>query len=55
MEAEPPPCHLCGNEAVIVLADLAWCEGCLHAQGSCCGESDMDCDERLLAENPPPV
>lgn len=55
MAEELPPCHLCGNEAVIVIEDLAWCEGCLHARGSCCAESEMEDDERLIAEKPPQV
>ncbi|WP_338289820.1 hypothetical protein [Luteolibacter sp. LG18] len=42
MKAEPQPCHLCGQEAAIVIEGEAWCAGCLHAQGSCCGESEME-------------
>lgn len=37
-ESESPPCHLCGKESAIVIDGVAWCEGCLHEAGSCCGE-----------------
>ena len=47
MKSDAPPCHLCGKESVMEVDGKAWCEGCLHAVGSCCGESEMDC------ENPP--
>jgi len=42
----PPPCNVCGKPSDIVLDGEGWCEGCWHAKGSCCGESEMeDCGE----------
>jgi hypothetical protein len=38
---DPVPCHLCGKESVMDVNGAAWCEGCLHANASCCGESDI--------------
>ena len=38
---DPTPCHLCGMESVMDTDGCAWCEGCLHAKGSCCGESEV--------------
>ncbi|WP_367872239.1 hypothetical protein [Luteolibacter sp. Populi] len=44
-EAESPvtieACHLCGQEAAMVVDGTAWCASCLHARGSCCAESEM--------------
>ena len=34
-------CHLCGQEAAMVVEGTAWCASCLHARGSCCAESEM--------------
>lgn len=55
MDEELPPCHLCGNEAAIVIDGVAWCESCLHARGSCCAESEMDDDDPRLADKTPPA
>jgi putative lipase involved disintegration of autophagic bodies len=41
VEAETA-CHLCGQEAVIVVDGKGWCASCLHARGSCCAESEME-------------
>jgi len=40
MEPEPedPPCAVCGKPAVVVINGIAWCDGCYHEMGSCCGE-----------------
>lgn len=40
MEPEPenPPCAVCGKPAVVVIDGIAWCGGCFHEMGSCCGE-----------------
>lgn len=35
-------CDLCGQEAVIEIEERGWCASCLHAQGSCCGESEKE-------------
>lgn len=31
-------CHVCGAEADAEFEGEAWCAGCLHVKGSCCGE-----------------
>jgi hypothetical protein len=49
-DKEMPPCHLCGRDAAIVIDGNAWCEGCLHARGSCCAESDMAVDDKRWLE-----
>ena len=36
--ASPDTCHVCGAGVDAVLDGQAWCAGCLHIQGSCCGE-----------------
>lgn len=38
----PGACETCGQEAVIEIEGCGWCAACLHAQGSCCGESEKD-------------
>ncbi len=35
-------CHVCGQEAAIVIDGKGWCASCLHARGSCCAESEME-------------
>ncbi|QJE98122.1 hypothetical protein [Luteolibacter luteus] len=35
-------CHICGDEAVMVVDGKGWCASCVHARGSCCAESEMD-------------
>ncbi|MBC8126853.1 MAG: hypothetical protein H8M99_06885 [Gloeobacteraceae cyanobacterium ES-bin-144] len=45
IETESDACHLCGNESVLEVDGVAWCAACLHAKGSCCGESDMEDSE----------
>jgi hypothetical protein len=39
MEPEPekPPCPVCGKPSVIIIDGVAWCDGCFHEMGSCCG------------------
>jgi hypothetical protein len=37
-------CHLCGQDAVLEIEGKGWCASCLHARGSCCGESERDKD-----------
>jgi hypothetical protein len=37
----PGGCEVCGQEAVIEVEGRGWCASCLHAQGSCCGESEQ--------------
>lgn len=31
-------CHVCGAESDAEFEGEAWCAGCLHVKGSCCGE-----------------
>jgi hypothetical protein len=40
MEPEPenPPCEVCGKPAAVVINGVAWCDGCFHEMGSCCGD-----------------
>jgi hypothetical protein len=35
-------CETCGQEAAIEIEGRGWCASCLHARGSCCGESEKD-------------
>jgi hypothetical protein len=38
----PWACDTCGQDAEIEIEGRSWCASCLHALGSCCGESDKD-------------
>jgi hypothetical protein len=38
----PKACETCGQDAAIEIEGRGWCAACLHAQGSCCGESEKD-------------
>jgi hypothetical protein len=46
-QSENPPCAVCGQAAVVVIHGVAWCDGCLHEMGSCCGEwhEDVEAEE----------
>lgn len=35
-------CETCGQDAAIEMEGKGWCAACLHALGSCCGESEKD-------------
>jgi predicted amidophosphoribosyltransferase len=37
-ESETPACAVCGKPAVVIINGVAWCDGCFHEMGSCCGE-----------------
>ncbi|MEK7951912.1 hypothetical protein [Luteolibacter soli] len=39
---EDETCAICGREAVMVVDGVGWCESCVHARGSCCGEAEME-------------
>lgn len=32
-------CETCGQDVAIEIEGRGWCAACLHALGSCCGES----------------
>ena len=38
----PGACEACGQDSVIEIEGKGWCAACLHARGSCCGESEKD-------------
>jgi hypothetical protein len=46
-QSENPPCAVCGQAAVVVIHGVAWCDGCFHEMGSCCGEwhEDVEAEE----------
>lgn len=53
-ETGPIPCDVCGKDADVVIETVAWCSGCLHEMGSCCGNfgtADCDANEQPHAPN----